>query len=77
MFGKGYTHTAPSFSTPNPSLAPYTFGYNGLTYPNPNGNYQALYTTIAYTNPVPLPGGSLGFLPNHAYQNAPRFNAYG
>jgi hypothetical protein len=77
MFGEGYTHTAPCFCMPNLCLAPYTSGYNGLAYPNTNGNYQAPYTTVAYTNPIPLPGSSLGFLPNHNYQNAPRFNAYG
>jgi hypothetical protein len=36
-----------------------------------------LYTTVAYTNLIPLFGSSLAFLPNHAYQNTPRFNAYG
>jgi hypothetical protein len=36
-----------------------------------------MYTTVAYIDPIPLPGSSLGFLPNHAYQNAPWFNAYG
>jgi hypothetical protein len=41
-----------------------------------SGNYQAPYTTIAYTDPIPLPGSSLGLLPSHAYQNAPWFNAY-
>jgi hypothetical protein len=75
-FGQGYTHIAPSFSMPNPGSDPYTFGYNDRVYPNPNGNYQALYTTVAYTDPIPLPGSSLGFLPNNAYQNAPRFNTY-
>jgi hypothetical protein len=35
------------------------------------------YTTIAYAHPIPLPGGSLGFLPNHASQILPRFTAYG
>jgi hypothetical protein len=70
-------HTTPSFSMPNPDSAPYIPGYNGQTYPNPNSNYQALYTTIAYTDPIPLLGRSLGFLPNHAYQNVPCFNAYG
>jgi hypothetical protein len=73
MFGQGYTHTTPSFSMPNPGSATYASGYN----PNPNGNYQASYTTVAYTDPIPFTGSSLGFLPNHAYQNAPRFNAYG
>jgi hypothetical protein len=32
---------------------------------------------MAYTVPIPLPGSSLGFLPNHVYQNPPFFNAYG
>jgi hypothetical protein len=50
MFEKGYTHTVPSFSIPNPGPAPYTPGYNGQSYTNPNGNYQAPYTTIAYTD---------------------------
>jgi hypothetical protein len=62
---------------PNPGSAPYTSGYNGRAYPNPNGNYQATYITVAYTDPIPLPGSSLGFLPNHAYQNGSHFNAYG
>jgi hypothetical protein len=77
MFGQGYTHTAPNFSMPNSGSDPYTFGYNHRTNPNPKGNYHALYTTVAYTDPIPLPGSSLGFLPNHAYQNAPYFNTYG
>jgi hypothetical protein len=42
-----------------------------------SSNYQAPYTTVAYTDPIPLLGSSLGFLPNHAYENAPWFNAYG
>jgi hypothetical protein len=42
-----------------------------------SGNYQAPYTTVAYTDPITLPGSSLGFLPNHAYQNVSWFNAYG
>jgi hypothetical protein len=62
---------------PNLGSAPYTFRYNGWAYPNPNGNYQALYTTIAYIDPIPLPDSSLDFLPNQAYQNVPHFNAYG
>jgi hypothetical protein len=70
-------HTVPSFSMPNPGLTPYISEYNGRTYPNTNDNYQALYTTVAYTDPIPLPDSSLGFLPNHAYQNAPCFNTYG
>jgi hypothetical protein len=62
---------------PNPNSATYTSGYNGRTYPNPNSNYQVPYTTIACIDPIPLPSSSLGFLPNHPYQNASRFNAYG
>jgi hypothetical protein len=41
------------------------------------GNYQAPYTSVTYIDPIPLPGSSLGFLPNHAYQKTLRFNAYG
>jgi hypothetical protein len=61
---------------PNPSSALYTSGYNGWSYPNPNDNYQASYTTVAYTDPIPLSGSLLGFLPNHTYQNVPCFNTY-
>jgi hypothetical protein len=77
MFGQRYMHTVFSFSMSNPNSASYTFGYNGWTYPNPNGNYHAPYTTIAYTDPIPLSSSLLGFLPNHAYQNVSRFSAYG
>jgi hypothetical protein len=76
MYGQGYTHTTPSFTNPNPGLAPYTSGYNGRVYPNPSCNFQDLYTTIAYTDPIPLPGCSLAFLPNQAYQTPPHLNAY-
>jgi hypothetical protein len=62
---------------PNPGSAPYTSEYNGRAYPNPNSNYQASYTIVAYTNPIPLLSCSLDFLPNHAYQNTQRFNTYG
>jgi hypothetical protein len=77
MYRQGYTHTEPSFTIPNPSLTPYTSGFNGRAYPNPSSNFHAPYTTIAYTDPIPLPDSSLGFLPNHAYQKMPRFNTYG
>jgi hypothetical protein len=40
---------------PNPGPAPYTSMYNGRTYSNPNGNYHAPYTTIAYIDPVEQP----------------------
>jgi hypothetical protein len=62
---------------PNLGSAPYTSKYNGRAYSNPNSNYQARYTTVAYTDPIPLPGSLLGFLPNHAYQNVSHFNTYG
>jgi hypothetical protein len=74
--GKGI-HTSPSFTIPNPSSAPYTSGYNGRAYPNPNDNYQVLYTTVAYTHPIPLFDSSLGFLPNHTYKNTSHFSTYG
>jgi hypothetical protein len=67
----------PSFSMTNFTSAPYTPGGNGRTYTNASSNYQASYSTVAYTNTIPLPGSSLDFLPNHAYQNAQWFNAYG
>jgi hypothetical protein len=35
-----------------------------------------LYTTVVYTDHILLPGSSLRFLPNQAYQTPPRFNAY-
>jgi hypothetical protein len=77
MYGKGYTHTARSFTIPNPSSTPHTSGFNGRAYPNPSGNFQAPYTTIAYNDPIPLPGSLLGFLLNHAYQTPPRCNVCG
>jgi hypothetical protein len=77
MFGQGYTQTAPSFSMPNFSSVTYTPGGNGRTYANASGNYQALYSMVPYTDPVPLPGSSLGFLPNHTYHNMMWFNIYG
>jgi hypothetical protein len=38
MFGQGYANTAPSFSMPNPSPAPYTPECNGRTHTNNNSN---------------------------------------
>jgi hypothetical protein len=76
MFGQGYTYTTPNFSMTNPGSASHTSGYTGRAYPNSNGNYPAPYTTVAYTNPILLASSSLCFLPNHAYQNVTRFNAY-
>jgi hypothetical protein len=77
MYGQGYTRTVPSFTIPNPISTPYTSRFNGRAYPNPNGKFQALYTTVAYTDHIPLPSSSLGFLPNHTHQLPPHFNAYG
>jgi hypothetical protein len=62
---------------PNFTSVPYTPWGNGRMYAHARGNYHVSYSTVAYTNPIPLPSSSLGFLPNHAYQNASRFNAYG
>jgi hypothetical protein len=76
MYGQWYTLTALTFTIPNPSSILYTSGFNGRAYPNPSSNFQASYTTVAYTDLISLPGRSLGFLPNHAYQTPPRFNAY-
>jgi hypothetical protein len=76
IFGKGYTQIAPTFSMPNFTSAPYTPRGDDRAYAHTSGNYQAPYTTVAYTDPIPLPGSSLGFLPNHTYQNEPQFNAY-
>jgi hypothetical protein len=39
MYGQGYMHTTSSFTIPNPSLAPYTSGFNGQAYPNPSRNF--------------------------------------
>jgi hypothetical protein len=77
MHGHGYTYTTPSFTMPTPSSTRYTFGFNGRAYHNPCSNFKASYTTIAYIDPIPLPGSSLGFLPSHAYQTPSHFSAYG
>jgi hypothetical protein len=77
MFGQGYMHTAPSIAMSNFTSDPYTLEGNGRAYTHASGNYQASYTTVAYTDPISLLGSSLDFLPNHAYQNLPCFNAYG
>jgi hypothetical protein len=61
---------------PNFTSSPYTPRGNGQMYTHASGNYQALYSTVAYTDPIPLPDSSLDFLPNHAYHNAPQVNAY-
>jgi hypothetical protein len=49
---------------------------NGWSYTNPNDNYQATYSTVAYTDPIPLLGSPVRFLPNHAYHNVMWYNAY-
>jgi hypothetical protein len=67
---------APSFSMPNLGSGSYSPGCNGRTYTKNNGSYQALYTTVAYTDPIPLPGSSAGFLPNYAYNNVTWYNTY-
>jgi hypothetical protein len=77
LYRQGYTHTAPSFTILNPSSIPYNSEFNGRAYPNHSGNFQTPYTSVAYTNPIPLLGSSIGFLPNNAYRTTPRFNANG
>jgi hypothetical protein len=77
IFGQEYMQIVPSFPLPNFTPASYTPRGNGRTYPHSSSSYQDTYSTKAYTDPIPLPGSSLGFLPNHVYQNAPRFNTYG
>jgi hypothetical protein len=77
IFGQWYTQIAPSFSIPNFTSAPHNPGGNDRAYAHASSNYQAPYTTVAYTNLITLLSSLLGFLPNHAYQNPPRFNAYG
>jgi hypothetical protein len=69
--------TAHIFSMSNFTSASYTPMGNSRAYTHASGNYQASYTTVAYTDTILLPGSSLGFLPNHGYQNASWFNAYG
>jgi hypothetical protein len=61
----------------NFTSASYTSGGNCWAYTHASSNYQAPYTTVAYIDPILFSGSSLGFLPNHAYQNATWFNAYG
>jgi hypothetical protein len=77
MFGQEYMQTVPSFSMSNFSLTSYTPRGNERTYTNASGNYQTSYSTVAYTDLVPLLGSSLDILPNHVYHNATRFNVYG
>jgi hypothetical protein len=76
MFGQGYTQTAPNVSMPNFTSIPYTPRGNGRAYTHTSGSFQATYTTVDYTDPIPIPDSSLGYLPNHAYQNVSWFNAY-
>jgi hypothetical protein len=77
MFKQGYTHTVPIFSMPNLGSISYTPEDNGRTYANTNDNYQAPYSIVAYTDPIPLLDSLAGFLPNHTYHNAMRYNTYG
>jgi hypothetical protein len=76
-FAQTNTHTSGPTAGDSTTLTPYTSGFNGQAYSNPSSNFQDMYTTIAYTDPIPLPGSALGFLRNHAYQTPPCFNAYG
>jgi hypothetical protein len=76
MRGQGYMQTAASSCMPNFTSAPYIPEGNSRAYTHSSGNYHALYSTVAYTDSIPLPSSLLGFLPNQAYQNASCFNAY-
>jgi hypothetical protein len=76
MFGQVYMQIALSFSMLNYTSAPYTPEGNDRAYVHSSRNFQAPNTIVAYTDPIPLPGSTLGFLPNHTYQNASQFNAY-
>jgi hypothetical protein len=62
---------------PNLGLAAYTPRCNIQTNTNTNDNYQALYTTVAYANPIPLPGSLARFWPNYANNNMTQYNNYG
>jgi hypothetical protein len=76
MFEQGYTHAAPKLSMPNSGSSLYTLGCNGQIYTNTNDNYQAPYTTVAYTDLIPLPNTSAGFWLNYANNNMMRYNTY-
>jgi hypothetical protein len=76
IFGQGYTHTAPSFSIPNLGFASYTLWYTGRVYTNHN-TYEVTYTTVAYADPIPQPGSSVGFLLNSSYHKAMQHNTLG
>jgi hypothetical protein len=65
---------------PNSGSASYTPGCNDWTYVNTNDNYQALYTTVAYTDPTPLPGDLAepwSNYTNHTTNNMMWFPTYG
>jgi hypothetical protein len=75
-FSQWYAPATPSFALPNPGSAPYISGYNGRTYTNTNGNYKAMYATVAYTDPIPLPDSSAGRWLNYANNNMTRYATY-
>jgi hypothetical protein len=77
LFGQGYMHAMPSFLMPNLGLAPYTPECNSRTYANTNGDYQTPYSTVAYTNPIPLLDSSVRFWLNYANNNMIQYNTYG
>jgi hypothetical protein len=76
MFRQGYTHATPSFSMPSPDSASYTAGCNGWTYANAHDNYQAPYTTIPYTDLIPLPDSSTGPWPNYTNNHMMWYTTY-
>jgi hypothetical protein len=54
----------------NLGLASYALGYNGRAYTNPNDNYQAPYTIVAYTD---CRSGLRHFLWNYYKSSSQRF----
>jgi hypothetical protein len=77
MFGQGYTHAAPSFLMLNLGSTSYTPRCNDWSYANINDNYHVLYTTVAYTEPIPLPDGSVGPWLNDTNNNTMWYNTHG
>jgi hypothetical protein len=62
---------------PNPGSAPYTPECNGRAYANVKGNYQALYTTVAYIGPITQPNSSTKLWSNYANNNTMCYTTYG
>jgi hypothetical protein len=61
---------------PNPGSAPYTPRCNDRAYVNSSDNYQTPYTTVAYTDPIALLGGSTGRWANYTNKNTMWYPIY-